>query len=794
MNSNKNKEGEYAISDNKVEFIYLDNKLMNSPRITLTNKSFEDSVIKEEEIDVNINITENLNLKEKQLSVLFDSLEVSYLEKSYEDLIKNIEEKEYLLYQNSLMSFKIKILKIKGCLKLLMIEYNNFLQAKNKTFHEIDEIIHKIKNEFQITSILLNNTDSYVYEIVTQIYCKFLYLLSKICSKREDYLKSLGYVILGINMLKIYFIRKKIALDIKTYKIYCKLILEIINILIGDKNYGYSLYYIRLLFKIIETSIKIIYFNNSDKNMKFIPIVTIKKFLNLGGIGNLYAGCCLEKLDNPSLACEAYKQAKLFFKKGAKLGFSFQNFNIININNSCPGLVEELFEKMKIKFEKDKIERLNRQKMIELQKRKEKIELLHKVKLMKLKYIASGFGGNPFKYQHLENNFHKKIFPSSIKNNLESIDDDLSSLVFTYFDKNRIKDTTISSYNRKMSTNTKKMMSRYEACNILMSNKFRKFIIRTKRLEFYNPKSASNSISIIQRYLNNKMKINSKQKNNTQRKSLKLSNNDITIFKAGNKSNINGNKFNRSQNPNIIKNKKFYTTKTKVRNDLNFSYNRHNTNKKNNSQIIMPHSSSFNLIKRKNNIKFKYKLLKANYELENDFERKKLDKNLMTNSYSNKYSYYEKLSDNELRFQKDLLYYKYNNSLYKVRNSVEEKDGIIGKDSLSNFSLIIDERAKERAKLLVNNNLLDINLLKDCFTTKQNKFSLKMKSAMSSVINKYISQKKSKSGKENLVNIERIQKNNEKKISHLDNSINNINYNISQIENVVKKYKKKLYF
>ena len=254
------------------------------------------------------------------------------------------------------MSFEIKILKLKGLLKILTEEYNIFLQSKNKHFHELDVLIQKIKNEFNLISILLIYNEAYVFEITTQIYSKFLYLLAKISIKKEDFLKSLGYVTLGINFLKIYFIKKKVASNIKTYKIYCKLVIELINILIGDQNYEQALYYIRLLFKIIEISIKFMYNIDKTSNKK-IPIATIKKFLTFGAIGYIYTGCCLEKLDDSIQAFEAYKQAKYFFKKGSKLGISFQNLNSISINNSCSFLAEEVFEKLKLKFERDKIDR-----------------------------------------------------------------------------------------------------------------------------------------------------------------------------------------------------------------------------------------------------------------------------------------------------------------------------------------------------------------------------------------------------------------------------------------------------
>ena len=347
---NKKKENGHLFLNQKLKNNNLDIKKMNNSdnSNSLSNKSLENSTIREDQIDINMNITENINYKERQLSILLDSFEASYSQKLYYDLIKDIEEKENLLYPNSLMSFKIKILKIKVFLKLLMEEYNNYLQVRNKTFYGLDEIIHKINNEFQIVAILLNNKDSYEFEITTQIYCKFLYLLSKISLKRENYLKSLGYITLGINMIKIFFIRKKFSSDIKIYKIYCKLLLELINALIGDNNYELGLYYIRLLFQIIEKSLTIIYYNNSENNTSVIPTATLKKFLILGGIGYIYAGCCLEKLDDEMQAFHAYKQAQLFLKKGAKLGFSFKNLNIININNSCTYLVDEVIKKMKL--------------------------------------------------------------------------------------------------------------------------------------------------------------------------------------------------------------------------------------------------------------------------------------------------------------------------------------------------------------------------------------------------------------------------------------------------------------
>ena len=789
---NQEKDGIHSTLSNKVNNKKLESKeIDNNSKYTLTSKSIEDSLIKREEDKESKDNKNNINFKEKQLSLLLDTFQNSFSKKSYRDLIKDIEEKEDLLSQNSLMSFEIKILKIKGLLKILTEEYNIFLQSKNKHFHELDVLIQKIKNEFNLISILLIYNEAYVFEITTQIYSKFLYLLAKISIKKEDFLKSLGYVTLGINILKIYFIKKKVASNIKTYKIYCKLVIELINILIGDQNYEQALYYIRLLFKIIEISIKFMYNIDKTSNKK-IPIATIKKFLTFGAIGYIYTGCCLEKLDDSIQAFEAYKQAKYFFKKGSKLGISFQNLNSISINNSCSFLAEEVFEKLKLKFERDKIDRLNTQKRLEMQRKKEEYELLQNEKSMKLKYIASGLGSDPFKLEAMENKLNKKIFPSSVVNNLEKIDDELTSFVFSYFHKN--KKDNISSYSNKMSTNTKKNLSRYKIYNILMSKNFREFIMKNEKLQFYNPKTGSNSISIFQRHLNNKMKIESKSKKMsvTPRKSLKLITNFTESSKTDRRLNTNDNFFSITTSPNSqrenekIKDKIFYFQRQKIKfrnNDLKFLLSKENENTERNSKKKINLSSNFTKSSFKK--KFKLKLNKNYNELESDFERKNMDKNLMTKNYLRKYAYYDKLSDKELKFQKEILHFKYNNTLYNKTRTIEEKNGIIGKDDLANISLIINEKAK--AKPVVDKNVIQLNLIKDSFGTKQNQISMKMKSAMSSVISKYISERKSRVNKQSLIDSDRIKKLNVKELLILDNSIRNINNNISQMKFFIAK-------
>ena len=761
-------------------------KDFNDSRFTLTIKSHEDSIIKEEENESNNN--ENFSYKERQLSNLFDAYLISYSKKNYKDLIKDIEEKEDLLYQNSLMSFEIKIIKIKGLMKLMLEEYNNILKAKNKTFHELDAMVQKIKNEFQFISTLIINNNSYMKEVITQIYCKFLFLLSKISLKREDYLKSLGFIALGINMIKIFFIKKKVASDIKTYKIYCKLLLELMNILLGDKNFELTLFYSRLLFKVIEVSLKFIYHYNNE-NKKKIPSQLIKKFITYGGIGYIYVGCCLEQLDDSMQAFEAYREAKFFLTKGSRLGLSFQNLNVVTINNSCSFLTEELFEKFKLKFINDKIERLNLQKKLELQKKKDEYELLQNEKLIKLRYIANGITIDPFKTERLENKLSEKLFPSSVVNDLEKIDEELMSFVFAYFNKN--KKNNITSYNDKMSLNTKKIMSRYEVYNILMSKNFREFIMKNKKLQFYNPKAGSKSISIIQRHLNNKIQIESySKKGNTSLKKLtnytkntiESSNTNRQINTIDNYNTITTNPTSRRDDDKLLE-KNLFKKNKKIKfrnNNLKYTLTQEGSNTETKSSKKIYPLLHLNTTKSMNNTKIRYRLKRNYNDLPCDFEKKNLDKNLMTKNYLRKYSYYDKLFDKELKLQKQILYFKHNNTLYNQKKTVEDKDGIIGKDDIANISLIIHENAK--VKPIVDEKMIELNLLKESFTSKENKMSVKMKHAMSKVINKYIKERKKLISKQKIVDSDEIRQINEKNLLQLNFSIKNINNNISHVK------------
>ena len=765
------------------------------------DKKFNISNGKEKKIEYN-------SYMEEQLSLLLEVFMTSYSKKTYADLIKDIEEKEYLLCSNSILSFKILILKIKCLVKLLLKEYNNILQLRVHNFHEVDNIIQKIQNEFNKISKIIIKNNSYEYEILTQSYCKFLYLLSKISFKKEDYIKSLGFLTLGVNMLKIFMLRKKIATEIQTYKIYSKLLLSIVNILIGDNNYEQALFFCRLLIKVIEVSQKFIYNINNGDNEKKVSVFTIKKFINFGGCAYLYAGCCFEQLDQEIEAFEAYKQAKYFLDKASLSGNILKTANIVSINNSCNCLASDVFNKLNLKFQKDKMDRLHEQQTLELLKKKQKYQLLQNEKQFRLHLVANGYIGDPLKYVDLEKKIERKLFPSHIQNDLDKIDDELISFVYTYFNKNNRN--AHSSHRNKISLKTKKLISRYELYNILLSKDFRDFVMKTKKLQFNNPKKGSESISTIQSYLNKKMEIKFeiKQRSLAKKKTSKNlhfllekqndSNNALNLnskFKLNNDYNTNtATAAPTSPNSHRIEEEKIIlpynfnrcsrinSCKKRVKINLNFVQKENSKEikdkSKRNNTNYSPSANSF-----KNNFTTIKKTNGKNNlnELECDFERKNFDKNLMTKNYLKKYSYYENLSNREIKLQKTILDFRNNNSLYKAKKDYEDKDAkVITKEDIIQKFLVINDEVKEKTKVVIKDENLE--MIKDSFGKGENKMSGKMKSAMSKVINKYITDRKIKANKKiKILNEEEIKQINEKNLLELNYSIKNINSNITHI-------------
>ena len=103
---------------------------------------------------------------------------------------------------------------------------------------------------------------------------------------------------------------RKIAEDIKTYILYCQLLLLLINNLIGDYNYKSAIFYCQVLFKVINVAFKII-------NKKQLAKKYFFKFFIYLGFNYLFIGLCLEQKEDSRQNNEncyySYKQANFFF-------------------------------------------------------------------------------------------------------------------------------------------------------------------------------------------------------------------------------------------------------------------------------------------------------------------------------------------------------------------------------------------------------------------------------------------------------------------------------------------------
>ena len=154
----------------------------------------------------------------------------------------------------------------------------------------------------------------------------------------------------------------------------------------------------------------------------------------------------------------------------------------------------------------------------------------------------------------------------------------------------------------------------------------------------------------------------------------------------------------------------------------------------------------------------------------------------MTKNYLKKYSYYENLSNKEIKLQKAILDFRNNNSLYKPKKDYEDKEAkVITKEEIINKFLVINDGVKEKENVVVKDENLE--MIKETFGKGENKMSEKMKSAMSKVINKYITDRKIKANRKiKILNIGEINQVNEKNLLELNYSIKNINNNITHIK------------
>ena len=831
MNTSKENQLENEISNSNIKINIIDDENNHNTEYDENvdnDKTYDLSSFLHEYEEKEIILRDDKDSKrkleeEEKLSFLYHKYTISYKKKNYINIIKDINNIRFLFSKNSQMSFNIFILKIKCFLKIIKKEYIKFINLRAEKIYlvEISKIIAIIQKDFEFINIIVNSDSKKNYELITQIFGEYIFYLSLVSRIKEEYIKSFAYLTMGINSLKIYFIKQGIASDIKTYVIYIRLLLLLTNYLIANNNFNTAIFYCNVIFKISEVAFKCIKKNKIGQKYQM-------KIIEYIGYNYLYTGLCLEQIDYNKkdylIPCfEAYKEAKYFFKvieieKSMKSIFR----NIFKKNNDnrniCQLLSEILLEKIQKKLEEEKYLQEFRIKQLERSKKPSEIE---NDKKKKLKLIANGFNQNITKFVPLENNIYNSILTSKVQTNINRLDNELISVIYK-------EDNQNASY-KPISTETKKNLCQLKVYDILMSNDFREYILKNKYFEFNNPTKEKESIEKLQNYLNKRIRMNKtskilfvkNKKINSFNKNILLQNENNKTYKLlvnlKNKKNIMFKKIetdrtnkSKNKNKNNILNHKLsltpnnkYINSRKLKEKINKEkYNNlYNTEIKNmnnseSKKIIIPkiirngsvdnlYISSYKDKKNQNN-KDKEEMPKkilftSKSWLENDFEKKNLDKELLSKNYFKKFFYLDSLTDKELSFQKKVLNLKGNNSKLYFGDYIKElkNGGKISKEDTFREYLLVNHKAVKEA---IKNQNTGLKEEKSDFNIFGNSHSVLK------VLNKYITSSKEKKLqiiKDYSESPKNIKKNNEDKIL-------NLNKGIKEIKNIIDKKTKKL--
>ena len=128
-------------------------------------------------------ITDSLNLEQTLINFYEYCLD-SYKKKLYDNLYRELELNESLIYIGTKESFKIVIIKIKCLMKLMIEKYENEMNDINDEEITVKEYINRIQKEFLKLNNIIKRDDYDEYETITQIYCKFLIYLIKFSQKK----------------------------------------------------------------------------------------------------------------------------------------------------------------------------------------------------------------------------------------------------------------------------------------------------------------------------------------------------------------------------------------------------------------------------------------------------------------------------------------------------------------------------------------------------------------------------------------------------------------------------------
>ena len=375
------------------------------------------------------------------------------------------------------------------------------------------------------------------------------------------------------------------------------------------------------------------------------------------------------------------------------------------------------------------------------------------------KIIQSKSNQNIFNNKNNNNNNNKinnnKNININNKNDNNINNNDISNNIDINNNNNNINNNIINIYNNNKTENNN---------NINISN--------NNNINIYNNKIDNNN-----KINNNNNKIDNNNNNNNN-----ISNNKIT---NNNKIDNNNKILNRTTSN--------YLTKTNP-----------NLFPKNEKKRILLKNKSFNatsykiIHSRNNSNNFKKNLFCLTRNLSNDFEKKNIDKFLLSKNYFNKYIYLDNLSMKELDFQKTILNLKkdHSNGYFKTvkddfskSNNENEIEELAYKTFiyLKNKSYDNNNNNINIENNIILNKFQNTNKIKGIFTGiftgEKNRKSIA--DSFSKVLQKYIDRgNKIKQIKMKLENQEFIKKTNEENLIKINNKIVEIN---NKIKNMKKK-------
>ena len=582
----------------------------------------------------NFLLTKEIKEKENKIKEIYDHALIAFNEKKYETIISTISHNEKLFFKNSESSFNMLKMKIRSKLKLLKIMFEPIYFGKNKIKHtyKIEKELLYIQKDFdKLMEINDNNLDKQQEEICNQIYCHMLFYYATLWKIRNDYVKSLSYISLALNLLKIYFLKYGKANEIGTYSIYCKIYLFFIYLLILDNNIDLAIFYEDNLFNLINVSLKIV--KEHEKQ------IYNKKFYNYLFINFLFFGFCFEYIGKPIESMNSYKFAYDLLKNESFLS-----------DEKYFELIVSLYYQISLKVHNKTEKNI---KEIEIQSNnKEKKEQL-------LSLIANGYTINPNKFKKVENNIANNILSPFITDKINNLDKELEILVYTNRDFNKELNTK---QKKNISPETKDNLRNYKIYSTLLTKDYTDLILKNN-LYLNDPEAERETIERINSYLYHKMTITN---NNIEQNSSKknINNRPFTTrkfnFKRVKSENILTIKDNLNNN---IENKRKKTKRKNI-----------NKNKSSNNlfSITRPLSNDFEKRNKSGrtlskNYFSKYMKLEKYTNQELDFQK------TLLNIRSRQSKYYFVQNSKDMIFNKDSSKKKAFKSYFLIKNNLSKK-------------------------------------------------------------------------------------------------------------------------